>query len=229
MAPGERPALVHGASIYQVVQGALERAEWAGEPAVAFRPVRLRGDAVEPVLAEADLQVVAATAGEETMLTEEQVERALRKLRESDPGAGEAVYAYFAGGRMFAADGNGRLAAADHPAAEPVSWPLAHQVRPAQQSLGFRGCGECHSAGSSFFFHTVRGEGPLRSDRMASFAGHDRMKLSRPYQKLFGLSFTFQPLLKWTLSASGLLVGAMLLLALLAALARASGIVGRKG
>ncbi len=36
-------------------------------------------------------------------------------------------------------------------AAEPYAWPMAHNVRPARQSLGVNGCTECHSDGSLFF------------------------------------------------------------------------------
>ena len=35
------------------------------------------------------------------------------------------------------------------------AWPLAHDVRPAQQSLGARGCIECHTNGAPIFDSTT--------------------------------------------------------------------------
>jgi hypothetical protein len=40
----------------------------------------------------------------------------------------------------------------DHPAAEPYTWALAHDVRPAGQSLGAKSCKECHSPASTVDF-----------------------------------------------------------------------------
>jgi nitrate/TMAO reductase-like tetraheme cytochrome c subunit len=71
-----------------------------------------------------------------------------------------------------------------HPAAEPYTWALAHDVRPAQQSLGAASCKDCHSTEGATDFtmtaapswaqvkaqvptvankpmHAVRGESPI--------------------------------------------------------------------
>ena len=37
----------------------------------------------------------------------------------------------------------------------PYAWPLAHDVRPAQQALGARGCTECHTNGAPIFHTTI--------------------------------------------------------------------------
>ena len=41
-----------------------------------------------------------------------------------------------------------------------VSWPLAHNVRPAGWSLGVAGCTECHSEDAAIFSSTVASIGP---------------------------------------------------------------------
>ncbi len=45
--------------------------------------------------------------------------------------------------------------------AEPYLWPIAHDVRPAAQSLGVRRCEDCHSTGSPFFFGKVLVDSPV--------------------------------------------------------------------
>ena len=58
-----------------------------------------------------------------------------------------------------------------------ISWPLAHNVRPAGWSLGVAGCTECHGESGKIFASTVSsvGPGPDRGQRvtMASLQGVD--------------------------------------------------------
>lgn len=81
------------------------------------------------------------------------VSAALTALAESPPpsiedvGSGEPVYV--AGGRVWRRDGE-TLEPVPSAAAGPVSWPLAHAVRPARHALGAGGCQECHAADSRF-------------------------------------------------------------------------------
>jgi hypothetical protein len=56
---------------------------------------------------------------------------------------------------------NGQLVSSDNAAAEPYAWPLGHDVRPANQALGARGCGDCHSTDSPIYFGNVAAVGPL--------------------------------------------------------------------
>jgi hypothetical protein len=53
------------------------------------------------------------------------------------------------------AGGSGKLASIGAPGCEPYTWPIAHDVRGAQQALGARGCTECHTNGSPFFDSSV--------------------------------------------------------------------------
>jgi hypothetical protein len=48
----------------------------------------------------------------------------------------------------------------DDKATEMISWPLAHNVRPAGWSLGVAGCIECHRDGGKIFASTVSAVGP---------------------------------------------------------------------
>lgn len=55
-------------------------------------------------------------------------------------------------GRLLRLKPDGGLEAVRHNAAGDYRWPLAHDVRPAAQSLGVRGCTDCHVDGAPFFF-----------------------------------------------------------------------------
>ncbi|MDW7761506.1 MAG: hypothetical protein SCM96_12850 [Acidobacteriota bacterium] len=139
---------------------------------------------------------------------------------------GEPVY--ISGGRLFRLDTEGRLKASRHDAAEPAFWPAAHDVRPAQQALGWNGCGDCHSAGSSFFFAKVEGAGPLLTDKIERRRQSAFMGLGGLFQRIFGLTFAVRPTLKFVLFAAGLLIAGILLAAALIFLGRATGLAARE-
>lgn len=90
--------------------------------------------------------------------------------------------------------------------AEPFTWPIAHNVRPAQQSLGINGCDDCHSVNSNFYFGDVEIISSVNnsSDKfinMTSFQG-----LNPVYQSVFSLSFYFRPMLKYILLIATLVI-----------------------
>ncbi len=78
---------------------------------------------------------------------------------------------------------------------KPYSWALAHDVRPAAQALGAKGCNDCHSWNSNFFFGTVSIETPY-SAKAGSLKMNSFEELGTVYYKLLSLSFFFRPLLK---------------------------------
>ena len=86
-------------------------------------------------------------------LTAEQVAKALDALSALKEDEGEPVYV--CGGNLFRLGSGGKLVGAEHPAAKPYSWPLAHDVRPAGQSLGLGGCADCHAKDAGFFYSQV--------------------------------------------------------------------------
>lgn len=129
---------------------------------------------------------------------------------------------------MFRLDSGSKLESVENAAAEPVTWPLAHEVRPARQSLGINGCTDCHKAGSAFLFRKVRGTGPLQTSRVKAVSANSFMRLDKPYQFLFGLSFAVRPLFKWVLFLTILLAGSIVFLVFLLALGRRTGLIEKR-
>jgi hypothetical protein len=94
--------------------------------------------------------------------------------------------------------------------------------------LGVNGCTDCHSAGADFFFGRVRGAGPLKTETVTTRAASSYMGLGKPYQFLFGLSFTARPAFKWFLGLSAALIGSLLLIVGLVALGRFAGLIEKR-
>lgn len=104
------------------------------------------------------------TSGDWPGLTAENIADALKAL--SGQVEGKAVY--ISGGSMYSLDDSGKLdETKDHPAAKPYMWPIAHDVRPAGQSLGVRGCEDCHSPEAPFFYGKVAIDSPVKSEAKA--------------------------------------------------------------
>ncbi len=80
--------------------------------------------------------------------------------------------------------------------AAPYAWPMAHNVRPARQALGAKGCTECHSDGSSFFSAEVQPVGLLPEQAIApikvSVLQHADMDRLRNWNKLFAGRSSFK-------------------------------------
>jgi hypothetical protein len=186
---------------------------------------------IEPLVPDFELRTIAALAGSEQTLTEEQVKGILEALSQSpseQEGQVKRRYVYISGGKLFRLDRDGRLEVVDDAAAGPVTWPLGHEVRPARQSLGVNGCTDCHRFGSPFLFRKAKGTGPLKTDRVKTISANAFMRLDRPYQALFGLSFVMRPLFKWVLFFSILVVGSILVLVFLLVLGRLSGLIEKR-
>jgi len=222
--PGE-PAIVVRKTLYRFVDGYLDIAEAPEELAGAAGPGWLAGEKLLPLAEDFDLRTVAAKAGTERMLTEEQVGLVLEALAST---AGDAEIVYVSGGRMFRRTKDGTLADDDHPAAAPAAWPLAHNVRPAQQSLGWKGCTDCHSGDSDFFFARLEGHGPLLTKKSGKIAAASFMGLGGLFQRAFGLSFIVRPAFKVVLAVCAIVAGSLLFLAGLFALGRMAGFLEKR-
>jgi len=85
-------------------------------------------------------------------LATQQIKEALLKIQESMSEGQHAVYV--ADGKAYQLE-NESVVDIQHTAAQPYSWPLAHDVRGAGQSLGARQCTDCHASDSPFFFGEV--------------------------------------------------------------------------
>jgi len=224
LAPGQ-PAIVVKKTLYRLVDGFLEMSEAPAELAEASGPCWLAEGKFLPLGSDFDLRTVTAKAGTEQTLTEEQVALVLAALAKSGENTD---FVYISGGRMFRLDKDGKLASKSDAAAEPVTWPLAHNVRPAQQSLGWKGCTDCHSGGSDFFFTKLRGTGPLLTANVENRSAASFMGLGGLFQRFFGLSFITRPLFKVILAVCAIVIGSLVFLAGLLLLGRLAGFLEKR-
>lgn len=126
------------------------------------------------------------------LLTEAQIADVLKAI-----GSENAIAVYIAGGRLYRLNESGELVSGEHDAAQPYAWALAHDVRPAHQSLGIRQCKDCHTTESAFFFSTVERDTPVRTaDGLERVEMIELEKLDRMYVWMFNGSFIFRPVLK---------------------------------
>jgi hypothetical protein len=175
----------------------------------------LHPDEVKKVLAKGKLAAPLTADGSWLNADDHWVEQVLHLLDEEAPSQGPAVY--IAGGKLHRLDG-GRLRAEDHAQAQPYLWPIAHDVRPATQALGAKGCQDCHSTETAIFFGKVSIDSPLASDRKAEWTMNRFEKnLDVDYQSKLARSWRYRGWLK----AIGLTAAGLLLLFLLAYVFRA--------
>jgi hypothetical protein len=139
-------------------------------------------------------------------LSDQQIKDALAVLAE-DKANGEGVY--LAAGKLYRLDGTA-LKAEEHESAKAYSWALAHDVRPASQALGVRGCADCHSDDSPIYFGTISARGPVASTNgvtkeMWALRGEDKTIAST-----FAFTFNFRPMLKYITFGSAFIVLAVI-------------------
>jgi hypothetical protein len=196
---------------------------------------RMKDGRVTPLLPEAVQEAAGEAvkrgraAGEEGPgLSPGQVAAGLKALAaKEDADAGEAVYV--SGGRLRRLAPDGSVALEDHEAARPYAWPLAHDVRPAKQSLGVTpNCADCHGSASPFFFGEVAAIGPAWDAArpvvpMYQFQGRDPVKLAA-----WALSYQGRPLFKIIGYAAAAVTAALLILYALYALGAVTRWFGAK-
>jgi hypothetical protein len=222
--PGE-PMIAVRKTVYRIVDGYLNIAETPADLKGAAGPGWIIEGKFAPLAADFDVRTVTAKAGTEQTLTEEQVGLVLEALAKT---AADGEFVYISGGRLFRLDKSGHLDSRKDKAAGPVTWPLAHNVRPAQQSLGWNGCTDCHSGGSDFFFAKIEGTGPLLTKSVEKRSAAAFMGLGGIFQRVFGLSFIVRPALKIVLGICALIAGALLFVAGLVALGRVAGFMEKR-
>ncbi len=222
--PGDAVIVVRK-TLYRFVGGFLDISEAPAGLAGASGPGWLVGGKLVALAAEFDIRTATAKAGTEQTLTEEQVALVLAALAKT---GGKDDYVYLSGGRMFRLDKGGKLVSSRNGAAEPVTWPLAHNVRPAQQSLGWKACTDCHSGGSDFFFTKLKGTGPLLTKSVDKRSAASFMGLGGLFQRVFGLSFIVRPVFKVVLAICAFVAGSLLFLAALVALGRVAGFMEKR-
>jgi len=176
---------------------------------------RLKDDAVKPISPERvaeDAKTALETrgAGESGgRLSRDQVVEVLKVL--ASGGEGEPVYV--GGGKLHRLGPNGALEAEDHPAARPYAWPLAHDVRPATQALGYGGaCDDCHALDSPFFFGTVKAEGPADLGEPRAVPMYELERLSPLALRVWAVMFIFRPYFKAMLFVLAAVMAAVVIL-----------------
>ncbi len=125
---------------------------------------------------------------------------------------------YISGGRLYAVANDSELVAEKTELGRPYAWPLAHDVRPARQSLGVNGCGDCHAPGAPFDFAKVSAKTAVLSadseeQSMIAFRGGNEISA-----QIFAFTFYSRPLLKVLVLISSLVLAAILALYALKAL-----------
>jgi hypothetical protein len=124
----------------------------------------------------------------------------------------EAEAVFISGGYLFSRGNDSTLLKVTHEVAEPYVWPVAHDVRPAQQSLGIRGCSDCHSTSSPFYFATLNTDSPLKQQIYESKRAIDFQEKNIIAAWVFSFSFLFRPWLKLFIIISCLIIVGVLIL-----------------
>jgi len=182
----------------------------------------LKGGNVTPIALEI-VKLIAAEiidnkklprSGDWPSLTDEDIAKVLALLKTAE---GEPVYV--CGGKLHRLDDEGKLTATEHGAAEPYLWPIAHDVRPAAQSLGVRRCEDCHATDAPFFFGAVAVDSPIAAEQDLSKEMVEFQDINRFYAWAFAFSFVFRPWLKVVALGCCGIIGIVILLYALKALA----------
>jgi hypothetical protein len=136
-----------------------------------------------------------------------QIQSILQSFPENSTN-GQTVY--IAAGKLFRLEKN-QLISEENPAAKPYAWALAHDVRPASQALGARGCADCHSADSQVYFANVVARGPIDATNALSKGIWEMRGDDKKVGSLFAYTFVFRPMLKVIVFGASLIVLAVLI------------------
>ncbi len=140
------------------------------------------------------------------------VKAVLAALGEAEDGP---AFGYVCAGKLHTLEESGALAADDHPRAEPVAWPIAHNVRPAEYALGAgsgnAACTVCHGFDAAIVWGEVERASPADlpgpdTTPMYAFQGRDPL-----VQKAWAMSYLFRPIFKPVGFATAAVIAAMLL------------------
>ncbi|MDA8743820.1 hypothetical protein N9N28_04215 [Rubripirellula amarantea] len=126
----------------------------------------------------------------------EKVAKSLNAI-EKELGISNAVYV--STGKVYAATGDGDslriLEDVATSSVDMITWPMAHNVRPAGWSLGKQGCVECHNDDGLIFASTVSADGPVSGEgttvSMATIQGIDAIE-RKAWNQLFGGRASFK-------------------------------------
>ncbi len=229
--PGEQAQIVHTSMAHKLGLPGPTRGE--NTPPVIVQPVFLRGEdgriaphkmvwpsywgwlkdgKVKPLLPEevAKTEKLPAQPSDDVArdpyntkpLTEPEIQPVLEALS-ADKSRGEAIF--IANGSMYRLEG-GKLTSGEHEAAKPYAWALAHDVRPASQAAGARGCADCHASDAPIYAGRVTPRGPVGASNVVSKTMGELRGDSKRLVSTFAFTFIFRPMLKYISFGSGLIV-----------------------
>jgi len=141
-------------------------------------------------------KIAAAQKAKGLKVWQENLPKALEELKKfiTDEGA---IPVYVSGGKAYRLAKEGKVETFENVAAKPYAWKLGHDVRPARQALGVKGCYDCHTIGSPIFYGKVTAIGPAPTDEpttytMHKLAGYDKLKVDA-----WSLSFLGRTMFKY--------------------------------
>ena len=176
-------------------------------------------DEVKKALAKGKLTAPLTADGSWLNADQHWVEQVLGLLGE------DAVY--IAGGKLHRLQ-SGKLVTEDHAQAQPYLWPIAHDVRPATQALGAKGCQDCHSPDAAIFFGNVAVDSPIAVERTSWKMNRFETNLDPAYQARLAQSWKYRGWLKAIgFTAAGLLFLFLLAYALKAVERLSAATIGR--
>ena len=160
-------------------------------------------------------------------LTDSQIQKTLASF---SSGSSNSEPVFIAAGKIYRLE-KGLLGSKEFPAAQPYAWALGHDVRPAAQALGARGCADCHAKDSPMYFATVAARGPVEANaglrkEMWELRGDDKSVAS-----FFAFTFHFRLLLKCIVFACAFVILGVLLhfgLRGLGAITTRAGLAGKE-
>lgn len=177
------------------------------------KPIEL--NIIEKVVRDFVSDLRPSVTGDWSEITKERITKAIKALSAAIDG--KAVY--IGGGKLYSLDDSGLLREQeDHPAVQPYLWPIAHNVRPAAQSLGVRYCTDCHATDAPFFFGDVAVDSSIVTERDSVKKMVEFLQVRPFYTKVFAFSFVFRPWLKIIALGSCAVLAIVLLLYVLKAL-----------
>lgn len=169
------------------------------------------GDAIRPLLPDAVRKAAAGALPRATatqpksaeLWTTERIGQVLAALATKNL---DGAPVYVRDGHVFRHGATGALERMPHKAAAPYRWSFAHDVRPASQALGVRGCTDCHAADAPFYFGALR---PAGITVLADWPAKNMLELRGDGANLaraWALGFAARPAFKWFAFACAVLV-----------------------
>ena len=202
------PVFVKGAGGTYAPHDLLWPAFWSYKRKGTLSPIA--PDRIRPLVTSTLSRDTTHRTGRWPVLREGEILEILQQLRGRDSTAGDPVYV--SGGIMYAIAPEGTLARRRSAAAQPYAWPIAHDVRPKAQSLGIRGCADCHATDAPFHFGMVKIASPfvVSDDSLGRMTDYQEMSIVSVW--LFSKSFLFRPALKAAIILCFLLIASVVLI-----------------